>query len=235
MKKRILTCLLLIVVLISFTSCGSQSDNSTFSIHFIDVGQGDSALVECDGRYMLIDGGTTTAGDKVYNILVEKGIQELDILVASHLHTDHIGGLTKALKYTSKIGVTLSNAEYANTDVFREFERQLTINGSSIKVPAKGDTYELGSATVKILEVSAEKENDSLVLLITYENTRFLFSGDIERNGQLRVISKRKVLERKAQKYSNFLILEYFATIHMLFLAIVFDRLEYFTPRCQDC
>ena len=91
-------------------------------------------MVECDGHYMLIDGGETTAGDTVYNVLEEQGIQKLDVLVFSHLHTDHYGGLTKALTYASSIGVTLSNAEYKDSKAFRDFEHQLQINGSKITV-----------------------------------------------------------------------------------------------------
>ena len=91
-------------------------------------------MVECDGHYMLIDGGETTAGDTVYNVLEEQGIQKLDVLVVSHLHTDHYGGLTKALTYASSLGVTLSNAEYKDSKAFRDFEHQLQINGSKITV-----------------------------------------------------------------------------------------------------
>lgn len=158
-----------------------------FSICFIDVGQGDAALVECDGHYMLIDGGDKAAGKKVYDVLEKQGIQHLDILSVSHLHEDHIGGLIEALKYVSSIKQTISNAANDNTETFREFEHQLYIDESEITVPANGDSYKLGSATVEVIDVCANENNDSLVLLITYGDTRFLFTGDIERNGQLRV------------------------------------------------
>lgn len=190
MKKRIITLILVLVSLLSLCACSGKGTDSTFSIRFIDVGQGDAALVECDGHYMLIDGGETTAGTTVYNVLEENGIQKLDILVVSHLHTDHYGGLTKALTYASSIGVTLSNAEYKDSKAFRDFEHQLQINGSKITVPAPGDSYELGSATVEVIDAAAEEGNDSLVLLITYGNTRFLFTGDIEDAAQTRISDK---------------------------------------------
>lgn len=190
MKRRILAFILLAATLLCLCSCSKTDSNSTFSIHFLDVGQGDSALVECDGHYMLIDGGESTAGDTVYNALEENGIQKLDILVVSHLHTDHYGGLTKALTYASSIGVTISNAEYKDSKAFRDFEHQLQINGSKITVPAPGDIYELGSATVEVIDSTAEEANDSLVLLITYGDTRFLFTGDIEEAAQTRISDK---------------------------------------------
>jgi competence protein ComEC len=166
-------------------------DSSTFSINFIDVGQGDSALVECDGRYMLIDGGDKVAGDRVYFILVENNIQHLDILAISHFHDDHIGGLTKALSYASKIDKTIANANYReDSKTFKELEHQLGINGSQITVPNIGDKFKLGSADIEVVDVAAESANDSLVLLITYGETRFLFTGDIEYNAQTRISDK---------------------------------------------
>lgn len=193
MRKRFLAFILLLATLLCLCSCSKENRDSTFSIQFIDVGQGDSALVECDGHYMLIDGGDTNAGQKVYDVLEAKGIQKLDILAISHLHADHIGGLTKALTYASSIGMTISNSTYSEKETFRKFEHELGINGSKITVPAPGDKYELGSATVEVVDVSAEEANDSLVLLISYGDTKFLFAGDIEDTAQ----------ERIAEKYQN--------------------------------
>lgn len=194
MKKRLLLFLLLLMTLLCLCSCSEEKEESTFSIQFIDVGQGDAALVECDGHYMLIDGGETSAGDKVYNVLEEKGIRKLDILAVSHLHTDHYGGLIKALTYASKIGVTISNEAYSDNETFRKFEHVLKINSTKIKVPECGKEYKLGSAKVKVIDSHAGETNDSLVLLITYDKTRFLFTGDIMANGQLRV---REALQQK--------------------------------------
>jgi competence protein ComEC len=203
MKKRILTPILAAILIISLCACSKSNNtatkidkNSTFSIHFIDVGQGDAALVECDGHYMLIDGGDTTSANDVYDTLVAKGVQHLDILAVSHLHKDHIGGLPKVLTYTTKIDLTLCNADEKNTEIFRSFEKELLTNGSQITIPRSGnapglgDTYSLGSATVEVIFTSAEDDNDSLVLLITYGDTRFLFTGDIEESAQTQIADK---------------------------------------------
>ena len=188
MRKFFIAFAMLFIMLLCLCSCSNE--NSNFCIQFIDVGQGDSALIECDGHYMLIDGGDTTAGDKVYSVLEEKGIQKLDILAVSHLHTDHYGGLIKALSYASNIGVTISNSTYSSNENFGEFEHQLSINGSKITVPSQGDKYKLGSATVEVIDVASEADNDSLVLLIVYKETEFLFTGDIEEKAQTRISEK---------------------------------------------
>ena len=189
-KKLYLAVICLLLSVIALCACSGSKKDSTFSIQFIDVGQGDSALVECDGHYMLIDGGDKQAGDKVYNVLEEKGIQRIDILAISHLHNDHIGGLPRALTYASSIGLTLSNSADGNSEAFRQVEQQLGINKSTITVPHVGDVYKLGSADIEVVDVSKEEDNDSLVLLITYGKTNFLFTGDIQYSAQARIAYK---------------------------------------------
>ena len=190
MRKYLIYFLLMIIVCGCLLACSEPS--SSFSIQFIDVGQGDAALVECDGHHMLIDGGDTSAGDKVYNVLEEQGIQHLDILALSHRHDDHVGGLAKTLTYaTSKI--TISNTTEGETKAFKEFKRQLEINKSKLSIPHAGDKYKLGSAEVEVVDASSQDNNDSLVLLVTYKKTKYLFTGDIGEKTQSRI----------ADQYSN--------------------------------
>lgn len=108
----------------------------------------------------------------------------------SHLHADHIGGLAKALTYASKIDLTLANANESEKETFRKVENELSTNGAQIKVPNKGETFELGSAEIEVIDVASDSENDSLVLMITYGDTRFLFTGDIEDEAQTRISDK---------------------------------------------
>ena len=63
--------------------------DSTFSIHFIDVGQADAALVECDGHYMLIDGGNKADSNVIYSVLRNANVPKLDLVVGTHAHVLH--------------------------------------------------------------------------------------------------------------------------------------------------
>lgn len=188
MKRKSLV-LIIICLTLCLCSCSRSRSESSFTIQFIDVGQGDSALVECDGHYMLIDGGDTMAGDKVSYVLKDNKVQHLDILAISHLHQDHIGGLPEVLKFASKIDLVISNSNNSELPIFAELEKQLIINKATIRIPHRGDKYKLGSAEVEVIDTSAEDINDSLVLLITYGKTRFMFTGDIEEKAQRRIQS----------------------------------------------
>lgn len=163
---------------------------STFSIHFIDVGQADAALVECDGHYMLIDGGNKADSDVIYAVLKNAGVQKLDIVVGTHAHEDHVGGLPGAFNYTTADRILCSVTSY-DTDAFADFKKYADQNGGGITVPAVGDEYTLGSASVKILGVNGGSDvNDtSIVLKILYGETSFLFTGDAEREAEQTILN----------------------------------------------
>lgn len=191
MKKRIISILLIVCVLLSLNACSVASNSdSSFSIKFIDVGHGDAALVECDGQYMLIDGGSENRGGDVYTTLVNEDIKHLNILAISHLDEDHIGGLIKAFDYINKVDLTICNSKDGTSKIYEKLEPILLNCSKKIKVPDSGEEYNLGSAKIEVLDNSAKENNDSLVLLITYKDTRFLFTGDIERKAQQKLTKK---------------------------------------------
>lgn len=160
-------------------------EKSTFSVHFIDVGQADAALVECDGHYMLIDGGNKEDSNVIYAVLQNAGAEYLDMVVGTHGHEDHIGGIPGAFSYAAA-GTTLCPVTGYDSDAFRDFARYADEKGGGITVPAVGDTYMLGSAGVTILGVNGgDDANDtSIVLKVEYGETSFLFTGDAEREAE---------------------------------------------------
>lgn len=155
---------------------------SEFKVYFIDVGQGDAALVICDGHAMLIDGGKSTQSDMIYSFLELRSVTHLDYIVATHPDEDHVGGLAGALNYAT-VGTAFSSVTEDDSDAFRNFVKYLDKQGVGITVPTAGEKYALGSAEVTVLgpvERSAEGNNNSIVLKVTHGSNSFLFTGDAE-------------------------------------------------------
>ena len=154
-----------------------------FYVTYIDVGQGDSALIYCDGQYMLIDGGELSYSSVIAAFLERNEITYLDSVVGTHAHSDHIGGLVGALMNVPA-GMVLCPVTWYDSPAFRSFSYYAGKNAPGITVPSKMDTYEVGSATVTVLGLNVESEdiNDtSIVLRVTYKDKSFLFTGDAER------------------------------------------------------
>ena len=84
---------------VSETQNSGDLSSDSFKMHFVDVGQALSVLVECDGQYMLYDGGNVDDGSMVVAYLQNQGVEELQYVFCSHAHEDHVGGLAAALAY----------------------------------------------------------------------------------------------------------------------------------------
>lgn len=155
---------------------------SQLCVRFIDVGQADCALLECDGHYMLIDGGNRADSSRVYSVLQSLEVSHLDMVVGTHAHEDHIGGIPGAFQYATA-DITLSPVTEYTTSTFDNFAQYAQTSGGGLTVPQVGDTYPLGSASVTVLGVNcAEDTNDtSIVMKVVLGDVSFLFTGDAER------------------------------------------------------
>ena len=158
---------------------------STFSVKFLDVGQADAALIQCDGHYMLIDGGNAPDSNLIYSVLERDNIRHLDIVVGTHAHEDHIGGIPGAFQLADA-DLVLSPVTSYDSKAFTYFKKAADEKGGGLKIPSVGDTYTLGSADISILGVNTltDTNNTSIVLKIVYGDTSFLFTGDAEREAE---------------------------------------------------
>lgn len=190
--KRIQTRLLALLLALLLTACGLlpqseapaavETSEDGFSILFLDVGQADAMLVSCGAAHMLVDGGNAADSNLVASVLDARGIEKLDYVVCTHAHEDHAGGLAGAL-HTVSVETVLSPVTEAENRPFQNFAAAAAAQNVEITVPEADDTFPLGDAQVEVLgprEDYDETNNTSLVLLVTYGETRFLLTGDME-------------------------------------------------------
>ena len=196
MKKELLSLLLILALLLcgcmempaplpeSSTSAAVSGEGLT--VHFIDVGQADCALLECDGEYMLIDGGNREDGQLVVSYLEQQGVEELAYVVCTHAHEDHVGGLPSVLAVYPTAAVYAPTKTYSS-NVFDDFVYYTDQQGLEITIPGVGETFSLGETTLTVLgptQSYPDPNNTSIVLRADYGSTSFLFTGDMETDAE---------------------------------------------------
>jgi competence protein ComEC len=175
----------------------------SLTVTFFDVGQGDAALVRsARGATVLVDGGPDQ--QEVARKLAALGVRRLDLLVATHPHADHIGGLPAVLA-RFRVALVLEpgcGAESASDSPFQEaLERALRAAGVPVRHPRAGAVLLVGDLRVEVLGPEAcfrgtdsDPNNDSLVLRVTEGRWSVLFAGDAEEPAQ------RALLEEGADR-----------------------------------
>ena len=157
-------------------------DGVNLTVHYLDVGQADSALIECNGEFLLIDGGNVEDGQMVVSYLDQQGVETLSALVCTHAHEDHVGGLPAVLAKFDVESVYAPVTEYS-TKIYSNFVRYADEEGCGITIPSPGDSFTVGGAQVTVLgpvEEYDDPNNTSLVLMVEYGSSSFLFTGDME-------------------------------------------------------
>ena len=168
-------------------------ESSKFEVHYIDVGQADAALVLCDDKTMLIDGGNVGDSSLIVSYLNKHSIDNLDYVIGTHAHEDHIGGLSGALSVVT-VGKVYAPKTESDSKAYQNFKKKVQAQGLEITHPTPDETFTLGSSKVKILapisENVSDPNNTSIVLKITYGSTSFLFTGDAEREVEQDILNK---------------------------------------------
>ena len=180
--KRLLQVALLFVLLVA-VSAGTVSASETLTVHFLDVGQGDSELLQFAGKNILIDAGDQDSGPRVESYLRSHGVSSLDLLVATHPHEDHIGGLMTILN-DIPVGQVLDSGQAHTSQTFENYLNLIDRKNIPFSTAERGQTIDLDPAIkIEVLSppatlFSGDLNQNSIVLKVTYNKVSFLFMGD---------------------------------------------------------
>lgn len=161
-----------------------QIDSSKLNILFFDVGQADCILILNKGKSVLIDAGNSGDGELVVNGIKALGIEKIDYVIGTHVHEDHIGGMSDIVNSFDIGEFYLPYNETTTTTYYKKLLTSLIEKKESIVEINVGDKFAIEDAKFEVMAVdNSELENannTSIVLELEYGNQKYLFMGDAE-------------------------------------------------------
>jgi competence protein ComEC len=211
MKKNLVILVVIFgMIFIPAVNYGSSTQAYSIQVSFIDVGQGDSALLQnSEGYNILIDGGKVSAGPTVLAYLRNNGIYVLDAIIASHADSDHIGGLISVLNATDiTINSVLYNGYPGESQTWDNFVTAVTNEGLSLTAAQFPGELHWGITTAYILNPIAgmadpETNAASLVLLFDHYDVEYLFTGDIDSMVESEIIARGTLMPADILKVTH--------------------------------
>ncbi len=169
---------------------GASDTGSGLALHFLDVGQGDGAVLRTpSGRWVLVDAGPRSAhADAGHRVVVpflaRQGARELDVVIVSHAHADHLGGVPSVLD-RFEAAVVLEPGERVADPLYYGFLDALAADGTRWHAARRDERFVLDGVSFTVLHPDRawhgwgeDVNEDSLVLLVEYGAFQALFAGD---------------------------------------------------------
>ena len=161
------------------------------TIHFLDIGQGDAELIQLPGgETILIDSGDR--GSPAVELLKKYGVKELDLIIATHPHADHIGEIRDIMR-EFKVKEIWDSGFNNNTRTQRDMLEEIANRNVKLSLVKQGDTRSFGDVLLEVLsppsDLPKEANNASIVVRLTFGSKRFLFTGDSEIESWERMIA----------------------------------------------
>ncbi len=195
-KKMLALMLALTLVLAGAAGFGNEQEvqaqeNGIMAVHFLDVGQGLSILVQSGGQNLLYDGGDRSASSFVVSYLQKQQITNIDYLISSQYDEDHVSGLIGCLNTFSVSNVI--GADYIHdSSLYDSFINSTDALGLTVQHPAVGTEFPFGTGEFTILapsEISSDSNDNSVAIKLTNGENSFIFTGDAEYTSEENMVS----------------------------------------------
>ena len=184
----------------------SNNVDEKVSVHYIDVGQGDSIFIQSGNSTMLIDAGENDKGDQVVAYLKSQGVEQLDYVIGTHPHSDHIGGLDTVINNFPVKQVMLPKVTHT-TKTYEDVLKAVQKQGLKVTVPNVGDTYQLGELGITVIspgeDYGDQPNNWSLGVVAKYKEVSFLMSGDAEVDAEQWMVEHNNDISATVLKLSH--------------------------------
>lgn len=183
-----------------FTAAGITDICKTdggLTVHFIDVGKGDSIFINSGEYNILIDSGLESFGGTVKSYLERRGVKKLDLVIATHQDEDHIGDMSHIIEAfdTDKfIMPQIPQKLVPNTECYDSMLRILNNKNIDINYAKAGDNFTFGDVKLDVIapvgDDYSELNDFSVVIKLTYGENTFLFTGDAEEKAENDILSE---------------------------------------------
>lgn len=187
-----------------------MSDGSDpVNVKFFDVGQGDCTLITANGKHILIDAGENDQADRVVKYLKKAGVKRIDVLIGTHPHSDHIGGLDAVVEQF-EIGKVilpkLTEEQTPTTKTYLDLLNAIADKGLKVTRAKPGDVVEVGGGRLEIIGPVSEYSdlnNVSVTARFVYDEISFWIAGDCSKEAETDLLDKKLVPRTNVYKVSH--------------------------------
>ncbi len=207
---RFFKVLILLPLLMGVAPINAEPSPQVMTIAVLDVGQGDATLIR-DGKGfdILVDGGRKAASEKLLGYMRDVGVDDLEVVLATHADSDHIGGLIAVIEADDiPVESVYYNGYPGITQTWTEFSDAVSSSGLSLTRTQFPDTYSWGDITVQVINpisgmIDPQQNQASIVLLLDYAQISVLLPADIDSSVENQLPSRVFTLQADILKVAH--------------------------------
>lgn len=191
---------------------GDNGKSSTLTVRMLDIGQGDSFLLEKDGKFVMIDTGDIEHREAIVQLLKKYHVKTISKIIITHPHADHLGGMNAIFK-NFKVESIYDDGMPANTASYKNYLKQIEANKIPYKSLKAGDEVNffdgvnfkvLGPVKkIKDQKGNSDFNNNSIVGHLTYGNFSMMFTGDAEKEEEASILSQKGTFKSDVLKVGH--------------------------------